>query len=137
MNGKTILTLGAVFAGIGVALGAFGAHGLEQQLIRMQREANLAERVEWFDTGVRYQMYHALALLAVAAAAWARPGIRVGAVVVCFVMGILLFSGSLFVMTFAGDAARKLGAVTPVGGLALLAGWTLLALTVWRKPKGE
>lgn len=132
MAAKTILIAGSLIAGVGVALGAFGAHGLEKQLLRLHREANLAERTAWFDAGVRYQMYHGLALVAVAAVAAAHPAGRYGGVCTAFVAGIALFSGSLYVMTFAGDGARKLGAVTPLGGVALLAGWALLAYQGWR-----
>jgi uncharacterized membrane protein YgdD (TMEM256/DUF423 family) len=132
MTARTILTFGAVLAGTGVALGAFGAHGLEKQLQSMGRDANLAERSAWFDAGVRYQLYHGLALVAVAALALARPDVRFTAVCLAFVVGIALFCGSLYVMTFAGDAARKLGAVTPLGGLALLVGWAMLAVLARR-----
>lgn len=137
MHAKQIMILAAVLAGTGVAFGAFGAHGLQQQLERLGRDANLGERLDWFATGCRYQMYHALAMAALAAAAWARPDVRFGAVVGCFVAGTLLFSGSLYVMTFGGEATRKLGAVTPLGGLALLAGWTWLAVVAWRSSSSE
>lgn len=108
---------GALAAALGVALGAFGAHGLEDRVT--------ADRLATFETGVRYHMYHALALLFVAwvsAQGW-------GAVVhwagYCFLAGILIFSGSLYVLVFTDTS--WLGAITPVGGLAFIIGWGLLA----------
>jgi uncharacterized membrane protein YgdD (TMEM256/DUF423 family) len=108
---------GAVLAGVGVALGAFGAHGLKARVT--------PELLTVFETGVRYHMYHALGLLAVG---WAMsrnplPSIQIAGIL--FVLGIGLFSGSLYLMTFTG--ARWLGAITPLGGLAFLVGWALLA----------
>ena len=100
-----------------VALGAFGAHGL-----RARVEPRM---LEVFEVGVRYQMFHALALLA---AAIARPLLhtrRADAAGTCFVAGTAVFSGSLYAMALTG--IRTLGAVTPVGGVLFLAGWILLA----------
>lgn len=109
--------VGAVLAGVGVALGAFGAHGLKTRVS--------PELLVVFETGVRYQMYHALGLLAVG---WAMsrnplPSIRVAGIL--FVTGIVLFSGSLYLMTLTG--AGWLGAITPLGGLAFILGWLFLA----------
>jgi uncharacterized membrane protein YgdD (TMEM256/DUF423 family) len=133
MPGKWIAIAGALLAAIGVGLGAFGAHGLEDQLRHLGREANLAKRVAWFDTAVRYQLYHALGMLVIAAlAAGQASGWHRGAAAL-FVVGIALFSGSLYAMTFGGDAWRKLGMVTPLGGLAFIAGWVLLAVAVFRR----
>jgi len=108
---------GAIAAGIGVALGAFGAHGLKGRVD--------AEMLGVFETGVRYHVYHALALLAVgwAASRWSGP--LIGAAGWLFLAGIVLFSGSLYLMTLTG--ARWLGAITPLGGLAFILGWILLA----------
>jgi uncharacterized membrane protein YgdD (TMEM256/DUF423 family) len=108
---------GAVAAGIGVAIGAFGAHGLADRV-----EADL---LAIFETGVRYHMYHALALLAVGWAASRWPGGWVQAAGWLFVFGILVFSGSLYVLALTG--ARWLGAITPLGGLCFLLGWASLA----------
>jgi uncharacterized membrane protein YgdD (TMEM256/DUF423 family) len=84
-----------------------------------------------FETGVRYQMYHALALLAVAIVAARLPGSTLPAVAGwCFVAGIVVFSGSLYALTLA--SLRSIGAITPLGGLAFLAGWTALAVAAWR-----
>jgi uncharacterized membrane protein YgdD (TMEM256/DUF423 family) len=106
---------------LAVALGAFGAHGLKERLA--------PEMLAVFETGVRYQMYHALALLAVAWACtrWSGTVVNVGGWL--FVAGTLLFSGSLYVLALSG--VRWLGAITPIGGLALLAGWLCLAWAAW------
>lgn len=114
--------LGAVLALVGVALGAFGAHGLRSVLS--------AQDLATFETGVRYQMYHALALLAVAGAAARWPGSTAPLAGWLFVAGILVFSGSLYTLVLSGQ--RWLGAVTPLGGLAFLAGWALLAWAAYR-----
>jgi uncharacterized membrane protein YgdD (TMEM256/DUF423 family) len=113
--GRRILAAGALLAGSGVALGAFGAHGLGTLLD--------ARRLGWWQTGIQYQVWHGLALVALPAARSRRvalPAILLGA-------GALLFSASLCLMALTG--ALWLGAVTPFGGLAMIAGWILLA---WR-----
>lgn len=109
--------LGAVFALAGVALGAFGAHAL--------RGSVGASDLAVFETGVRYQLVHALALFAVAWASTRWPGAAVSAGGWAFVVGIVVFSGSLYALVLSG--ARWWGAITPIGGLAFLAGWALLA----------
>ena len=115
--------LAAVFGGLGVALGAFGAHALQQRVT--------PDLLAVFETAVRYQMYHALALLGVALAANRLPeSSLLYAAGWLFVAGILVFSGSLYALVFSG--VRALGAVTPIGGVAFLAGWTCLALACWR-----
>jgi uncharacterized membrane protein YgdD (TMEM256/DUF423 family) len=119
---RLFFSLGAVFAGLAVAAGAFGAHAL-----RARVEPRL---LEVFETAARYQMYHALALIAVAWAASRWPGSWVNASGWLFVAGIALFSGSLYAMTFTG--IRALGAITPLGGVCWIAGWVLLALAVRR-----
>jgi uncharacterized membrane protein YgdD (TMEM256/DUF423 family) len=130
---KWIAIVGALLAAAGVGLGAFGAHGLEDQLRRLGHESSLTKRAAWFDTAVRYHLYHALGMLAIAALAAGQPSAWHRTAAGLFVLGILLFSGSLFVMTFASDAWRKLGMVTPLGGLAFILGWVLLAVAVWKK----
>ncbi len=114
--------LGAVLALLAVALGAFGAHGLRSVLT----EADLAT----FEIGVRYQMYHALALLAVAWAAARWPEAPVPVAGWLFVAGVVVFSGSLYTLVLTGQ--RWLGAVTPLGGVAFLAGWAVLAWAALR-----
>jgi uncharacterized membrane protein YgdD (TMEM256/DUF423 family) len=113
---------GAVAALIAVALGAFGAHSLRTKLS--------PEMLAIFEVGVRYQMYHALALLAVAWACTRWPGTAVNASGWLFVAGTVLFSGSLYALSLTG--IRWLGAITPVGGIAFLAGWLCLAWTAWK-----
>jgi uncharacterized membrane protein YgdD (TMEM256/DUF423 family) len=119
---RTFFALGAALAFLGVAAGAFGAHALGTRVP--------AERIATFEIGVRYQMYHALALFAVAWAATRWPGTSVVAAGWFFVAGVAIFSGTLYAMTLGGP--RWLGAITPIGGLCLLAGWALLALRVVR-----
>lgn len=110
--------VGALAGALGVILGAFGAHALKSRVG--------ADLLAVFETGVRYQMYHALALLAVGVVAQRAPGSWIQAAGWLFVAGIVIFSGSLYLMTFTG--ARWLGAVTPFGGLAFILGWIALAL---------
>ncbi len=115
---RTFLLLGAVAGFIGVGLGAFGAHGLRTRLS--------AEMLAVFETGVRYQMYHALAILIVALAAARLDGWLIRTAGWLFTVGIVLFSGSLYALALSGSTI--LGAVTPIGGLAFLAGWACLAI---------
>jgi len=114
--------LGALSAFVSVAAGAFGAHALRARLP--------ADLLAAFETGARYQMYHALALLAVAWAATRWPGPLVAWAGWLFVVGTLLFSGSLYLLALSG--ARWLGAVTPLGGVCFLAGWLCLGLAAAR-----
>jgi uncharacterized membrane protein YgdD (TMEM256/DUF423 family) len=119
---RLFVLLGSLAAFLGVALGAFAAHGLKGKLS--------ADMFNIFEVGVRYHMYHALALFAVAAVAGRWSGPWVTAAGWLFVFGIVIFSGSLYLLAMGGP--RWLGAITPIGGLAFLAGWLLLAWTVWR-----
>lgn len=119
---RTWFVYGSAFAFLSTAFGAFGAHSLRARLG--------ADALAIFETGVRYQMYHALALLAVAYAAQHWGGGLVTASGWLFVAGIVLFSGSLYVLSITG--VRAFGAVTPFGGLCFLAGWACLVLAAWR-----
>ena len=118
--------IGAVAAGVGVALGAFGAHGLKTRVD--------AEMLAVFETGVRYQIYHSLALLAVGLAASRRQTPWLDRAGWLFLAGIVVFSGSLYVMALTG--IRWLGAITPLGGLAFILGWAALAVAV-RQARAE
>lgn len=119
---RLFFVLGSVSAGLGVGFGAFGAHALKARLA--------PELLAVYEVGVRYQLVHALALLAVAWACTRWPGALVTASGWLFVIGTLLFSGSLYALSLSG--IRWLGAITPIGGVAWLAGWGLLAWGVWR-----
>lgn len=113
---------GAVVAALGVVLGAFGAHGLKDRLS--------PEMLAVFETGVRYHMFHALGLLAVGWAVSRWPNPWTGAAGWLFVVGIVVFSGSLYLLSVTG--ARWLGAITPLGGLAYIIGWAALAIGALR-----
>ena len=119
---RTFLMLAAFFGFTGVALGAFAAHGLKNRLS--------AEYLAIFHTGVLYQLIHELVILGVAVLAAQLPGRLVTMAGWSFALGIVLFSGSLYVLTLTGIS--KLGIITPFGGLAFLVGWALLGLTAWR-----
>ena len=111
------LPVGALLAGVAVAFGAFGAHGLKPRLT--------PEKLLTFETGVRYHFYHAFALLLVGVLRIVLPGATgVALSGWLFVLGIVLFSGSLYWLTLGGP--RWLGPVTPIGGLALIGGWGAL-----------
>lgn len=120
---RVFFLLGTLFGALGVALGAFGAHALKERLS--------ADLLATFETGVRYQMYHALALVAVVVALgrWPDSSLAVTAGWL-FVAGIILFSGSLYGLALLD--VRILGAVTPLGGVAFIAGWLCLLLAAWR-----
>jgi len=115
---RTFLLLGAIFGFLGVALGAFGAHALRGRLS--------PEMLAVFETAVRYQMYHTLALLITGLVMARIDGWLFHLAGWCFVAGILIFSGSLYALALSG--VTVLGAITPIGGLAFLAGWACLAV---------
>jgi len=119
---RLFVGLGAFAAFIAVALGAFAAHALKSRLT--------ADALALFEIGVRYQLYHALGLLAVAVARAHWP--TAGAAGWFFVTGIVLFSGSLYLLAFGGP--RWLGTITPLGGLSFLTGWAVLAWVAWAPP---
>lgn len=120
---KVFAILGAVLGAASVGLGAFGAHGLRSKVLAGELEPRL---FEVWETAAQYQMYHALALIA---AAWLFSQTHSTSATVAgwaFVVGIALFSGSLYTMTLTG--IKWLGAVTPLGGTALIIGWIALAV---------
>ena len=114
--------IGAVLAAAGVAMGAFGAHALKARVGM--------EMLAVWETGARYHLIHAVALLASALACdkWPGPWTRTAGWL--FVAGIALFSGSLYALALTG--VRALGAITPLGGLCFIAGWLSLAIGAWR-----
>jgi uncharacterized membrane protein YgdD (TMEM256/DUF423 family) len=119
---RTFFIMGALLAALGVAAGAFGAHALRARLA--------PEMLTVFETGVRYHLIHALALLSAAWATTRWPGHATNAAGWLFLAGILLFSGSLYILSLSG--IRALGVITPFGGVAFIAGWLALAWAVWR-----
>jgi uncharacterized membrane protein YgdD (TMEM256/DUF423 family) len=116
------LLLSACTGFIGVALGAFAAHGLKSQLTPVYLAV--------FQTGTHYQLIHALALFGVGLLAVQRPSRLLNCAGALFTLGVVLFSGSLYALTLSGISA--LGMVTPFGGLALLAGWVCLGMAAWK-----
>jgi uncharacterized membrane protein YgdD (TMEM256/DUF423 family) len=119
---RLFFSLGAASAFLAVAAGAFGAHSLRGRLS--------ADLLAVFETAARYQIYHALALFAVAWAATRWPSGSIQWAGWLFLIGTILFSGSLYALSLTGT--RWLGAITPLGGLAFLGGWILLAISVWQ-----
>lgn len=118
---KTFLLIGALAGFLAVAFGAFGAHGLRARLS--------PEMMAVFETGVRYQMYHALAILAVALMMPRLGGWLVQTAGWAFTIGIVIFSGSLYALAVTG--VTVLGAITPLGGLAFLVGWACLLIAAF------
>lgn len=119
---KRYVLITALSGFLAVAFGAFGAHGLKQKLS--------ADMLAVYQTGVQYHFYHTFALFGVALLMLQLPqstALRWSALLFC--VGILIFSGSLYVLAVTG--IRWLGAITPLGGVAFLAGWILLAVAVW------
>ncbi|MBN1669110.1 MAG: DUF423 domain-containing protein [Anaerolineales bacterium] len=121
---KNFFIIGSILGGIAVATGAFGAHGLKNLVS--------AEALETWDKAVRYQMYHALALLLLAWAIshWPAQARLLGIGGWLFLAGVLLFSGSLYLLVLSG--IKWLGAITPLGGVAFVAGWLCLLIAAWR-----
>jgi uncharacterized membrane protein YgdD (TMEM256/DUF423 family) len=121
---RIFVLVGAVSAGLSVAAGAFGAHSLKGVLS--------PEQVNIFETAARYQMYHAFGLLIIGQMSeTADPTMRRAGW--CFFAGIVLFSGSLYLVALTG--VRWFGAITPIGGAAFIAGWIAIAWWVWKKQR--
>jgi uncharacterized membrane protein YgdD (TMEM256/DUF423 family) len=124
LSPRTLFTIAALSGFLSVALGAFAAHGLIHVI-------PFPELMETFQTGVRYQMFHTSALFAVGLLGLFQPGLKMKWLrwaSYSFIFGILVFSGSLYILTITG--VRWLGAITPIGGFAFLIGWGLTALWV-------
>ncbi len=122
MTGRLFWILGCIFALTAVAAGAFGAHALRDRLP--------VSLLAIYETAARYQMYHALALIAVAWLLERSPGRAAKWAGVLFAIGIVLFSGSLYILSVF--EVRIMGAVAPLGGLAFLGGWLCFGLAAWR-----
>lgn len=123
---KILFLTGAIFGFLSVLFGAFGAHGLKQHLS--------PEMLVIFETGVRYQMYHALALLAAAWAVTVFDSKLISRAGTCFTAGIIIFSGSLYILALSG--IKMFGAVTPIGGVLLMIGWFFLIRGSWSVARG-
>ncbi|HYI76281.1 MAG TPA: DUF423 domain-containing protein [Chryseolinea sp.] len=123
MQKQASLLAGAIIGGLAVAIGAFGAHALKQFLIDAGRE-------DTFQLAVRYQFYHALALLATGLTMTQSSGKALRYSSLSFVLGVIIFSGSLYGLCFTG--VRMLGAITPLGGVFFILGWALLAIGVYK-----
>jgi uncharacterized membrane protein YgdD (TMEM256/DUF423 family) len=121
---RTWLFIAAIMGGAAVLCGAFAAHGLQTRLDGTAREV--------FETGARYHMYHALAMGLAALAMRGEAAARARWAAILFLTGILLFSGSLYLLALTGNT--MLGFVTPLGGVAFIAGWVFLALAALRQP---
>ncbi|MCE9526244.1 MAG: DUF423 domain-containing protein [Planctomycetales bacterium] len=126
MNAKTWFVLGASLGVFGVAAGTFGAHALPDYLKAAGAESDLLRRQNWWETGVRYQMYHALALFAVAWIAEKRKSFLPGFAGLSMFVGTLIFSGCLFALALTGQ--KFIGAIVPIGGVLFIVGWVLLAV---------
>ncbi len=118
---QLFLFLGSLFSGLSVAIGAFGAHGLRKML-------EAAQRMETFETGVKYQMYHALALLIIGLLMYKFESPLLNYAGYAFIFGIIVFSGSLYLLCLTG--ITKLGAITPIGGLGFIIGWGLICTSI-------
>jgi uncharacterized membrane protein YgdD (TMEM256/DUF423 family) len=123
--GKTIVRTASLFLALAVILGAFGAHALKDRIAD--------DLLEIYKTGVTYHFYHGLGLLLIGIVALQKPLSLMKWSAILLALGIVLFSGSLYVMAFTG--LRWLGAVTPFGGVAFIVGWILLFLAFFRTNK--
>jgi len=120
---RIIITVASVMLALAVAIGAFGAHGLKAHLT--------PEMLQTYKTGVEYHFYHALGLLLVGVLSVSMPSNLLNWSTFLLALGIILFSGSLYVLAISG--IKWLGAITPLGGLSFIAGWIFLFLAVWKK----
>ena len=127
MTERFLLALAGANGFLAVTLGAFGAHGLKARLSGL---SDGLQRLGWWETAAHYHLMHALALGLCAQLLARGLGTAVQAAGVCFTLGILLFSGSLYAMTLTG--ITKLGMITPLGGLLFLAGWTAIVVAALR-----
>ncbi len=124
MNQRSTIICAAILGGLAVAIGAFGAHALKNILTENNR-------LDTFETAVRYHFYHVLVLLATGILMQQSDNKNLGFAALFFVLGIIIFSGSLYTLCLTG--VRWLGAVTPLGGVLFIAGWVMLALGVAKR----
>jgi uncharacterized membrane protein YgdD (TMEM256/DUF423 family) len=128
------IAIGALIGAVGVGLGAFGAHGLPGFLERQGYTGDdLTRRLEIFDTAIRYQLIHALALVLTGVALDRKPTSWWRLAAWSFLIGVVLFSGLLKLLTFAGPSWNRLGAIVPLGGVSMIAGWLALTIGAIRK----
>jgi uncharacterized membrane protein YgdD (TMEM256/DUF423 family) len=123
MNTRSILAIGGLLVALATVTGAFGAHALQGQLS--------VERLEVYETAVRYQFFHALGLLAIGIVASAGETTLLRWSAILVMVGIALFSGSIYALSFG--APRPIGIITPIGGTALIAGWIVFVIAVLRR----
>ncbi len=123
MKNQTILLAGAVFMALAVLLGAFGAHALKKVLS--------PDMLAIYKTGVEYQFYHALGLLLIGVIGFHIRSKYLQWAGLFISIGIIIFSGSLYVLTLSG--IKALGAITPIGGLSFVVGWIFLAIAIWKR----
>jgi uncharacterized membrane protein YgdD (TMEM256/DUF423 family) len=121
---KNSIRSGCIFAGLAVILGAFGAHALEELLTSNGR-------LDTYETAVKYQMYHSLGLILIGILYEKWPQKILKSASIAFIVGILFFSGSLYLLCFTG--VNKLGMITPLGGVAFIIGWALIILSISKK----
>lgn len=127
-----------VFGALAIAIGAFGAHGLPTYLDSVGRQPEeVAHRLDTFETGARYHMYAALALLALGIAPTRLDGRLRGVACWLLLIGAVIFSGLIYVIAVADDRFSWLGAVVPLGGLMQIAAWVAIALAAWRAKPAE
>ena len=132
MNARTCLLLAGIAAGTGVAIGAFGAHALPGMLAPLELGADVLDRrINSFETGVRYQLYHALALLGVGLLMELRSPARLLQAAAClFVTGTVLFSGLLYLYALTGNKTTVM--IVPLGGIAFILGWIVFSRSAFR-----
>jgi len=127
------IAVGALLAAIGVGLGAYGAHGLRDTLGRLGYTGeDVVHRQEIWETAIRYQMFHAIAIILVGLALGQRDSRTWRFVPWVFLAGVILFSGLLKVLTFAGPQWNWLGAIVPIGGVLMIVGWVAFAICALR-----
>jgi uncharacterized membrane protein YgdD (TMEM256/DUF423 family) len=134
MSGPVWIRVASLLGGAAVVIGAFGAHGFSQlPAVSDLSQEELAKSLEWLETGVRYHMYHALAILGIGVVMTARPDIKLNAAGFSFFVGILIFSGMLYVMALTH---ARLGRVVPIGGASFIVGWIAMLFSRYARHDG-